>query len=288
VWRAIADRIRGLADSAQSYRSVPQSSFGGVRNLRPNIEGVLADLATFRNQLQQALPPRAVAVIDDATKSVRELLTMATGQVTTAELSSEAVSNALIRLSTFATEMTGILSNIQWPLRSLAERAFQHLQRLIVVDDAHREKWKTAFGDGEVECERLGAVHLLWHGIWAFKVDAQGGRTDLVFQEPSGDLSKEQQYVEGFVLTEWKIANSAEEALAKCREAREQTKLYSSGVLGGTELTEYRFVVIVSRQEIKLPDPIRDGGIEYRHINIVVEPSTPSRVARVVSRRSPS
>jgi hypothetical protein len=83
---------------------------------------------------------------------------------------------------------------------------FQHLQRLIVVDDEARRKWQAAFAKGEVECEKLGAVHLLGHGIWAFKIDARGGRTDLVYQEPAGGLIKEQQYAEGFVLTGWKIA----------------------------------------------------------------------------------
>lgn len=118
------------------------------------------------------------------------------------------------------------------------------------------------------------------HGIWAFKVNASGGRTDLVYQEPTGSLIKEQQYAEGFVLTEWKIVKSAAEAETKCREAREQTKRYTSGVLGGTELTGYRYIVLVSEKEIKLPETTKEGGIEYRYVNIVVDPSTPSEAAR--------
>src|ERR1700722_9028346 len=38
-------------------------------------------------------------------------------------------------------------------------------------------------GAGSVACERLGAVHLLWHGIFAFKVDGSGARTDLIAPE---------------------------------------------------------------------------------------------------------
>jgi len=127
---------------------------------------------------------------------------MATGGQSGPPLRDEAVFSAVFHLCTFASEMVAILADVQLPLRALSERAFQHLQRLIVVDDEVRRKWQAAFAKGEVECEKLGAVHLLGHGIWAFKIDASGGRTDLVYQEPAGNLIKEQQYAEGFVLTE--------------------------------------------------------------------------------------
>jgi hypothetical protein len=273
--RAIADRIHGLVEAARPHKSYPQDSFGRVRFLRDNISSVLSELRSFRDQSQHALPPAAVIAIDNLAKSTGDLLSMATGQVGPPELRDEAVFTTLFQLSTFTTGMASILSTVQWPLRPLSERAFQHLQRLIVVDEQF----------GEVECEKLGAVHLLWHGIWAFKVDAKGGRTDLVYQQPREDAAREQQYAEGFVMTEWKIENSPEQARTKCSEAREQAKLYASGVLGGTELTAYRYVVVVSRQEIQLPDPIQDGGVEYKHINIVVNPSPPSQAARRQPRR---
>jgi hypothetical protein len=52
---------------------------------------------------------------------------MATGQVGPPEIRDEAVFSSTFQLSTFATEMTSILANVQWPLRALSERAFQHL-----------------------------------------------------------------------------------------------------------------------------------------------------------------
>ena len=58
-------------------------------------------------------------------------------------------------------------------LRARSERAFLHLRRLLAVDRDVRAKWKAAYEgkQGEVACEALGAVHLLSHGIYAFKVD---------------------------------------------------------------------------------------------------------------------
>lgn len=127
-------------------------------------------------------------------------------------------------------------------------------------------------------CEKLGAVHLLLHGIWAFKVDAAGGRTDLVFQEPAGDLIDEQRYVAGFVLTEWKKAASAEDAPKRFEEARKQAQRYAAGVLAGSELRGYRYAVVVSPHQVEVPDPLLKNGVVYQHINIAVNPKTPSRV----------
>jgi hypothetical protein len=188
-------------------------------------------------------------------------------------------------LAAFETEMSFILSDVQESIRARSERAFSHLQRSIVVDASFREKWQEAFKNGEVACEKLGAVHLLLHGIWAFKVDAAGARTDLVFQEPAGDLTKAQRYADGFVLTEWKKANPKDDPGRRFDEARLQAGRYSQGALAGSELTSYRYAVVVSRQEVEVPDDLRESGVVYRHINIAVDPRTPSR-ARLTSTES--
>jgi hypothetical protein len=141
AWRAIADRIHGLVEAARLHKSYPQDSFGRGRFLRDNISSVLSELRSFRDQSQHALPPAAVTDIDNLAKSTGNLLSMATDQVGPPELRDEALFTTLFQLSTFTTEMASILSNVQWPLRALSERAFQHLQRLLVVDEQFREKW---------------------------------------------------------------------------------------------------------------------------------------------------
>jgi hypothetical protein len=183
----------------------------------------------------------------------------------------------VVLLGAFQTEMSFLLSDVQQAIRSRAERAFLHLRRSIVVDEQFRAKWQTAFKNGEVACEKLGAVHLLLHGIFAFKVNAAGARTDLVFQEPAGSLIDEQGYVDGFVLTEWKKAISKEEAPQKFAEARSQAQCYAHGVLAGSELTAWRYVVVVSLQDVDVPQDVTDGEVVYRHINIALDPRPPSR-----------
>lgn len=139
------------------------------------------------------------------------------------------------------------------------------------------KKWAHAFESGEVECEKLGAVHLLGHGIWAFKISGAGGRTDLVYQEPLEDFANIERSSEGLVLTEWKLQGPGQSAAGCFERARTQAKSYASGVLAGTELTRFRYAIVVSDQDVETPVDFLDGGITYRHINVAVHPRVPSR-----------
>lgn len=79
-------------------------------------------------------------------------------------------------------------------------------------------------------------------------------------------------------------ATSEDEVNKKFAEARYQTELYSGSVLAGVELTTYRYVIVVSRDRIAVPANLTKNGVVYRHINIAVDPQTPSQ--EVKRRRS--
>lgn len=277
-WKALSSRIRGLMQAGHlhaQYLAVRSSdSYGRGKRLREQGELVLVALRAFRNSFHQVLPQPAVSAIDDFVARTGALITDTTG---TSDSLQERVWAALVLLAAFETEMSFLLSDVQESIRARSERAFSHLQRAIVVDEDLRGKWQKAFDDGEVACEKLGAVHLLLHGIWAFKVDAAGARTDLVFQEPAGDLIAAQRYADGFVLTEWKKANADAESDRRFEEARSQARRYAQGPLAATELTGYRYAVVVSRPQVEVPADLREGGIMYRHINVAVAPRVPSR-----------
>ena len=113
------------------------------------------------------------------------------------------VQASLTLLASFRSELNYQCCDIQSVSSRLTERAFVHLRRSIVVDATVRERWKKAFVAGERRCEKLGATHLLSHGIWAFKASAEGERTDLVLGEPLTDLAQVQSTAEALVLTEW-------------------------------------------------------------------------------------
>ena len=107
---------------------------------------------------------------------------------------------ASVSIIAFQAELDYLLSDQQEHLRTYSERAFVHLQRSIAADNESKRKWTEAFDIGETACERLGSLHLLSHGMFAFKVNGEGARTDLVFPDKSVG-SEAARFAEGLVLS---------------------------------------------------------------------------------------
>jgi len=276
-WKAISSRIRGLMHAGELHARFlgirSSDSYARARRLRDQCERILSSLETYRDTHKASLPPTVLAAIKAFVDAHGGLIRDTTG---TADLQDERVWAALVLLGGFETEISFLLSDRQEVVRARSERAFAHLQRSIVADAAFRDKWQNALKDGEVACERLGGAHLLLHGIYAFKINAEGERTDLVFQDLAGDLADEQRYADGLVLTEWKVAASDAEAAKQIAAARTQAGRYAKGALGGSELAGYRYLIVVSNEPLQIPTDITEGTVVYRHINIAVQPRTPS------------
>jgi hypothetical protein len=165
------------------------------------------------------------------------------------------------------------------PRRALVDRAFLHLNRTLVVDHDVQARWSTALAAGETECERWGALHLLQHGIYAFKAHAIHARTDLILGTPL-QVDERVRSAEALVLTEWKVAD-ATNAPARAAEAKRQIAAYAAGALGGFELRSVRYVVVVSDRSAPMPADEREGEVTYRYVNIAVRPHVPSVGARI-------
>jgi hypothetical protein len=277
-WTVIAGRIRGLMRAAElhsRFLAVRSSdSYGRAQGLRDQGERIIAEVSGFRDRFRESLPPAAAGRIDEFVTRAAPLLRRADGSPDSRE---ELVWAGLVTLGAFETELSYLLADVQQKIRSRSELAFAHLQRSIVVDEVFRGKWQDAFAKGETACEALGAVHLLSHDIWAFKVSAKGERTDLVYQEPIVDFAREPSYADGLVLTEWKKVTAPGEAESKFEETRNQAHRYGRGVLAGNELTGYRYGIVVSLEHLQVPDDITRDGVIYRHINIAVKPKPPSK-----------
>ncbi|MCK1283624.1 hypothetical protein IVB41_06690 [Bradyrhizobium sp. 44] len=281
-WAALATQIKGLVRAGelyglfQSHRDA--DSYGAEKFLREQCVTLAQSLEQFRRDFVHALPSTTVARIDRflGTNLVQAVKNGAT----------DSVRGALVGLSAFEAEITFLLAGRQEHIKARTERALLHLQRVLVVDPDMSAKWKKAFIEGEVACERLGSIHLLSHGIYAFKVDAIGARTDLVYNEPPPDALLAQA-VEGIVLTEWKVAKNTERAMVAARSARVQADRYSQGALAGLELTSHRYIIVVTQkglpQDSLGADERAGGGVIYRYVNIVTEPDVPSKAAKVLT-----
>lgn len=130
----------------------------------------------------------------------------------------------------------------------------------------------------ELVFEKLGGTHLLLHRIWAFKIDAAGERTDLVLAERIAQDNILYQSVDGLVLTEWKRVENQSDLESRIQAAKTQAKKYSQSSLVNIELSNHRYLVMVSEDYLDIPnDEMVDGNITYRVINIAYKPSTPSK-----------
>jgi hypothetical protein len=277
-WNAISGRIRALAKTGELYALLHTNdnsdTYSIWRHIGRHCDDIISDLTHFRRDYKEILPPGGYRCLSTFLEGRREVeIRKNTDQRMTLA--------GLTLIIALETEMSYLLHGRQEALRARSERAFLHLQRLLAVDDEVRKKWELNLRKGEVECERLGAVHLLWHGIFAYKIDAIGARTDLVFNERLAETYSERG-VEGLVLTEWKISDEKSGA-KRSREARHQAERYQSGPLLGTELTGYRYAVVVSLNELPradIPDDFPMGDVVYRHVNIALNPRTPSKFSR--------
>jgi hypothetical protein len=180
-------------------------------------------------------------------------------------------------LASFRAEFEHLLADREIVTRSLVVRAFTHLQRSIVADEAIKRRWQEAFEYGEISCEQLGACQLLSHGIWAFKTSAKGERTDLVLGVPLEVTDDVRRAADALVLTEWKLVREPRELLTKAEEAYRQAKRYNEGIFGGFELASRKYLILVSRDRLEMPGPLKEKEATYEYRNVAVSLSTPSR-----------
>ena len=277
TWSSLSARIRGLVEASRLAADLFANRSGSttvIARLQDHASAILSDLKAFQALLRTDFP-HAAAAITRVNEQIGASLVDSTGSSDMREVN---VRSAIIILAALDGEISYLLRDTQDAIRSRAERAFEHLQRSILVDADTEQRWQQAFNIDEPHCEALGALHLLQHAIWAFKVHADKGRTDLVYQDRLTDTTLVERVSEGLVLTEWKryvAGGPSVDTLAN--RAREQAENYSAGVLAGIELTKFRYIVIVSEHGIAIPGDLVVDAKTYRHVNIQVDPQTASK-----------
>jgi hypothetical protein len=280
-WRSLSDRITRLSHGAR-FVIEADKSLGLTLSTQaigvywiPALNATAAALDDFIARVEPFLTPKA----EEQCRTTRQLFALKFPAYT-GENAIQAMQIAVSHLLTAQAQLEHTFADFDLLARRAVERAFIHLQRTLVVDQTVASRWQDALKVGEIECEKLGAVHLLGHGIWPFKVSGTGERTDLVlgeFSEATRDQVKRAADV--LVLTEWKAVESGSEKDlgAKKEQAVRQAKLYSQGVLGGVELEHVRYVVLVSEERLPKTDDLVEDGVTYRFLNIATRPATPSK-----------
>lgn len=281
-WDALSARIAAFLEAAQFLLSTgtARQEFYGANDLVDNGKRIVECVHRFHADHGANIPEAAaqtLATWKDPTRA------WGAGMQPTSQ-----VQHMGIVLQSLRAEMNHLLASTDAIGRSLVARAFQHLQRSIVADEMVRSAWQAAYAAGEIYCERLGACHLLLHGVWAFKADGTTERTDLVLGEPLRITDSVRAAAEVLVLTEWKLFRrhgNQKTVQAACRQARREAALYSGSILAGFELASRRYLIVVSEDRQILPEPEPDGDVTYEYVNISVSPKKVSEAAR--SRQPP-
>lgn len=214
-----------------------------------NTINLFSDLKEYMDSYEAVLPKEAFKVLGNFFKKlkIKDFTTIKYEEISDKQSIHSHIQYTLTSLAAFQSEFSYVIADTQVTAMRITERAFEHLKRSIVVDEDIRKKWIDAFNDKqkrELNCEKLGALHLLSHGIWAFKAHGAGGRTDLIMDEPlsESDISIVKKTSIALVLTEWKVVKGKKDydrkkdRDRKIKEAKNQAQKYSVGVLRGLNL----------------------------------------------------
>lgn len=285
-WSAIEQQIQELdrlcTDAIGTFRDRPADPYSVVTNIIfPVCSSLRERLTTYKSRYFSILPENAINTIDVALSDLGNRFPEGR-KSTYVEPSSlffykETFNKLRFDFNYFVNELEGSVYR-------QSERAFLHLQRSLAVNEEDRNRWREAFKH-ETRIEALGAVHLLSHGIWAFKIDSGGQRTDLVFQEPltRDALRSIGVATDGLVLTEWKLVKNEGDTVTKSEEAFKQAAIYGAESLAETELTRYRYLILVSLKRLTdMPKDFDEKGVRYRHINIAIDIESPSIRSRKI------
>jgi hypothetical protein len=269
-WQALAARMLGLAESGDAMAralAVNTDDAGSIRQfLVPAGQEALTQLRAFGDTNREALGTAAMAI--DRFLSAPGFHDRTDFQIRNVQ--------RLMALRALVTEVNYCLSDRDARGRSAVEWAFLHLQRSLAADPDLQAKWLKAVGNDEPACEKLGAVHLLSHGIFPFKASAAGAATDLILGERIDPEARDLRNARTLVLTEWKLVTSVD-VENKAEQARRQLKKYSTGILAGLMLRSRRYAVLVSENEVPVPADLVEGDVTYQHVRVIVRPPTPSK-----------
>jgi hypothetical protein len=278
-WRSLAARIQGLADAVEMYSRFPSNQSTGAEELAlwTIAASVIDGLHQFAEDSKDWMPEPAKAMMANA--RLHELLRSRTNA--SANMRAAYASEAALILRMIRSEVDYFLADRETVLQSRIERALLHLQWSIASTDRVKDDWQQAFAAGETKCEALGATHLLAHGIFAFKAHTSHARTDLIYREPV--TAAMARLADALVLTEWKKASTKTEMATKTDEARLQAGLYAASPLQGVELRSVRFIIVVSEEQMSMPVDVAGAGFVFRHMNIAVNPMSPSDAAKKIA-----
>jgi hypothetical protein len=285
-WGNISVRIKSILSLINDLKLASDDrSINEV--LSENTISLFQEIYNFRENFENVIPKAAFESLDNFLTREKKR------QQGIFNAPSDNFSNLKIRfglLASLESEVSYFLNDTQSNILKAVEVAFAHLQRRIVADKFYKKRWnisedkniKNTSDLEEVTFEKLGADHLLFHRIWAFKANSAGERTDLILGQTIDEKDPLYASADGLVLTEWKVVrNKKYEVIIET--AKKQAAIYKFGSLYPLELSNYCFLVIISEKNLQIPYEelnFTENGVKFRVINIAYDPDEPNDAAK--------
>lgn len=292
-WKGISVRIKSLLHASSilfNALKVNDNAEGSTCLLLKSFKEIYVEIESFKSNFEKQIPDTVLKAVNGFIKehAVKFAYSDVNNQADGSILN--ALKPIIVILASLEAQISYLVHDRQTYILKSVEIAFAHLQRMLVVDYTYRELWirkkvskDTEKNQEEPDFEKLGGVHLLLHKIWAFKVDAKGGKTDLVLSTQISESDQLMKCAEGLILTEWKVYREGKKVSTLIDNAKKQANLYAAGPLYSLELANYCFLVIVSEKALPLSpneQAFTENGIKYKVINIAYNPNSPSIMAR--------
>ncbi|MBC7372281.1 MAG: hypothetical protein H7326_11985 [Bdellovibrionaceae bacterium] len=264
-WKIISTQITQIQEVSRSYFD-SINSFGvdhygiGGSSLIPAARDIFAEVVDMKKSFPM-IPRDVIMIIAKLEKnfSSHHKFTGIPG-----------VGGAMVHLGIFNSEMNFYLKNNETLIKDKVKLAFLHLQRTLIVDADARKKWTTAFNEGEESIEKLGANHLLAHGLWAFKSCDETLKKDLVLG--TAIRAEEVQAVGAcLVLTEWK-KTTPETILEQSKAAFADARKHSEEPVAGSELKFEKYLILVSENLLSVPASVVEDDVRYVYMNLAINP----------------
>jgi hypothetical protein len=279
-WRALSARVDGLIRAGEFLAAA--YAVHGADDFRVVERMIMPELEEITREIEQLGAAHGSGIPENARGALRDYIAQSWPEQASKLANTGKINIQLLApLAAFRSRFEYLIQDSEVEGRSRTDLAFEHLRRQLVVVEDTRQRWLTAFMKHETLCEKLGAVHLLSHAIWAFKAAGARAATDLVFGDPVDNYATLiRRTARALVLTEWKLVERPEDFAPRAAEARAQAELYAGGILGDIELKRTKYVVLVCRFDRLPPDDVVAGSVSYRHVVLPLATEPPSRAAR--------
>ena len=262
IWDKLSKKIKALYATVEARSNLLQNNssdaYDSMKTIAQYANNCYKNIESYKTDFKQHLPYGVLVLMENFLCSNKSKFSgICNDDNMVKDQRNQLIISAIIELCLLEAEISYLLTDTQEYIRKSVEFAFAYLKRLIMANKSVRNIWQENWDDEREEhFERLGGEHLLTQKIWAFKANSDKERTDLILKESINIQDPLYTSAEGLVLTEWKKVVDPKETTSLIEKAKKQASRYRSGSLAPLELSNYCYLIMVSKEELEIKNQI--------------------------------